>query len=826
MNGYTNLTPAKFNPLSLQEIMMVPLARQKQHEEQEAKINELGINLNSLAQDRDYYNSKINEFQTEQDKYIDELSERGVSKSLTKNLTGLSRKRRDFLANDGAKIQDAYDQHQALVKRIMDIPEDKMNMANKQAYINQSLKDYQGVKAGGSYTPFYGANDYDGLTESLKFADEITPQTLKNYLLDSKTGKINQIGGEWGVGSVGNIPEFIKNNYESIIKNPNKIRKLVSFKLNSDPNFNAYINAQAKVMGVDPNKYKESLVTQYADAAAIAKSQKDLSVDQDIKNLPAEYYNSENPNDEPSPEYIELIETPRGGMIQEMIETGGLWNSIIGGNSPIEDALDAKIVLAEKLKTNISDEEKAGLRKEMAIVDETISYARKKVNEKLKYRLEDIVKNAKNNHGSYATAGEEKIDIENLQKAVEEGFFAGSKGSYILDSVGNSKNIYKVNDVMGIKSSTYIGTMSNEDIEKVRIYNEELNRTLKEDDVMPIQGLMIASDSGKKGDKLNQSISNNLTRAIKTGNFDNQKTDEIKDALSEFKQYGSSAKMLGFGRMGDSVFLDVELPVENGKKKQVQLELGDLSKTNGKLPTIAQNIIDGIKKDGSPEAVKAIQSFENSIRFKNIVPDMNYDGNNKVDYYPDQTNMYMQQFQSLNLPDSNGNRFISPISQTIRTLDVQKGDGVRIIKPNQIMLSNLIGKKSNTMIPSIDENKINSNLIIPSNALALSYKKNGVEKYYNFGDMYESWKSYAPNVDPKRLGAEMLTDILDGTIVNPWNFELVPVKRDENNNPIQDIFEAQDQSNPAFPFTKEGELKEWAKNMPIFSTEKSTLIRI
>ena len=45
MNRYSNISQATYTPLSLQEIMAVPLAKQAQHDALQAEADEMGVCL-------------------------------------------------------------------------------------------------------------------------------------------------------------------------------------------------------------------------------------------------------------------------------------------------------------------------------------------------------------------------------------------------------------------------------------------------------------------------------------------------------------------------------------------------------------------------------------------------------------------------------------------------------------------------------------------------------------------------------------------------------------------------------------------------------------
>lgn len=283
-NAYTNLTPAKFNPLSLQEIMMVPLARQQAHDQSQAQMAELAMfDTKRLAKDDEEarrlhadYMGRVNEAE-------DSLLTKGYSSGIAKNVLDLKRDRQQAMSQDGwhGKMENAYTQDKALedyFKKNKDI-----TPVDAQKYLDYSRRRYSGYEDG--YKPYYGANTVNGMDIATKFAKEITPQTLEN--IDKDTLKI--MGGQWGIQDVGEVRAFIKNNYKTIINDPKKNQILIAAALEADTGFNDYLDAQVESQGMeDGGKYKTDTINYYSAIAAQQKSQNDASYSQDLRNLPSE----------------------------------------------------------------------------------------------------------------------------------------------------------------------------------------------------------------------------------------------------------------------------------------------------------------------------------------------------------------------------------------------------------------------------------------------------------------------------------------------------------------------------------------------------------
>ena len=83
MNRYSNISQATYTPLSLQEIMAVPLAKQAQHDALQAEADEMGALSASVSQaDKERIGGQVSELQGRVDDISTGLSETGVSSDM------------------------------------------------------------------------------------------------------------------------------------------------------------------------------------------------------------------------------------------------------------------------------------------------------------------------------------------------------------------------------------------------------------------------------------------------------------------------------------------------------------------------------------------------------------------------------------------------------------------------------------------------------------------------------------------------------------------------------------------------------------------------
>lgn len=229
VNRYTNLTPANFNPLSLQEQMMIPLAKQKKHDALMADVAKSGVfDVNRLEVDDPLVSNRINELRGQFAGIEDELLEKGVSSGLTRRLLNLKRDRDNFLSNTGigGKAEAAYKAYQQNVKNIRSNRNIKPQDADK--FINYAYKRYTdsgGVDADAVYNSYNGAASVAVGDKSREIASRMKPQDVTRILRQN--------------GIIRNTKQL----------SPQDIEQAVLYSLMTDNNTMDYVNALSESTG-------------------------------------------------------------------------------------------------------------------------------------------------------------------------------------------------------------------------------------------------------------------------------------------------------------------------------------------------------------------------------------------------------------------------------------------------------------------------------------------------------------------------------------------------------------------------------------------------
>ena len=104
MNRYTNLTPSTYNPLSMQEIMMTPLAMRKQHDDLLAQQEAVRAGLAKVDPDKKHFNEAIQLKKGIEDKInqsAQKLAQEGFSNNMMGETIALNREYNDLVSPTG-----------------------------------------------------------------------------------------------------------------------------------------------------------------------------------------------------------------------------------------------------------------------------------------------------------------------------------------------------------------------------------------------------------------------------------------------------------------------------------------------------------------------------------------------------------------------------------------------------------------------------------------------------------------------------------------------------------------------------------------------------
>lgn len=186
----------QFNPLSIQELSMVPLVKQQQHDAQMAAALQQKAAANALLKDQEDADNLIADVDNRINSFTGDLMNKGVQRNSTKNLLELKQYRDQLMSPDGAlgKINANAAAYQAYYKDQKDrFEKGQITRDQFERAVQSSMKEYQGYKNGSfqGYTPSKYVDINKKVTdfsEKIKH-DVYTREGYRPLGIDPTTGK-------------------------------------------------------------------------------------------------------------------------------------------------------------------------------------------------------------------------------------------------------------------------------------------------------------------------------------------------------------------------------------------------------------------------------------------------------------------------------------------------------------------------------------------------------------------------------------------------------------------------------------------------------------
>lgn len=252
---------ATFNPMSMEELMVVPAARQQQHDQAIAQAQALETKETVMAKDQADFDTGAEEINKGILNIVDELTEKGIQTNTLSNVVGLKRKRDDFMSSTGigGKALTSYAAKQKALKDM-----DEMRKSGKflerdiQRAFKYSLDQYEGIAAGDTFSFTNPTRYIDYQTKVTKALHEIKPtQTIKTPTGEWKLSHEDPLTGT----------RFFTNGITTVTsKDKNFLNDVGQALLQNDAEAMAYINQQAlfsEALDVDKDVDGNILVTEF-----------------------------------------------------------------------------------------------------------------------------------------------------------------------------------------------------------------------------------------------------------------------------------------------------------------------------------------------------------------------------------------------------------------------------------------------------------------------------------------------------------------------------------------------------------------------------------
>lgn len=204
MNRYSNYTPSAYSPMTMQEIMIVPLAKREQHNKaqqeisaQQAeldKINALPVHTEEAKQRKNYLISRI-------DALSSDLANQGFNNVTTNNILKLNREVRDEFSPQGrlGQINNAYSTYFKNYEDFKKSNEDKKwSQQELNLNWNKHLNNYKGYDEQGNIISIDSLSAPDKVTIENKWKELSAIMGDSKIARDILTGDAQLVSGPNG----------------------------------------------------------------------------------------------------------------------------------------------------------------------------------------------------------------------------------------------------------------------------------------------------------------------------------------------------------------------------------------------------------------------------------------------------------------------------------------------------------------------------------------------------------------------------------------------------------------------------------------------------
>ena len=219
-NRFSQISTSMYSPLSLDEIMTIPLAKQRQHDAVQAGADELGmLKSNKLAGDSGVVNSELDRLRSGSDEISQILSERGVSSDVLGKFKSLKRDKDSSFGSEG-KVGIAQANYDAAMDYRNKLSTDTDRQGGWGAdwagkFANDQISGFKSFNDDGSSNSFLGRE----LTQKFENEDELIDEAIARVSeqVDPKTIDLVRVAGISGLERAHREREISAKDYNRIM---------------------------------------------------------------------------------------------------------------------------------------------------------------------------------------------------------------------------------------------------------------------------------------------------------------------------------------------------------------------------------------------------------------------------------------------------------------------------------------------------------------------------------------------------------------------------------------------------------------------------------
>lgn len=209
MNRYTSLSTGSFKPLDLQTIMMIPMAKQKQHDEAQSAANEYAaLQASSLEQDREAVTSKLEGLRGQANDITATLLDRGVDRNTLAKLSELKRAKEKEFGQQGliGNAQANYSSASAYVKDLTEKKERQAGWSPSEAkrWAQNQVSSFKGTDLGGGKFGSFSGKELEDYVDTNKWINDNIAKVAADTdpIMMQKYGSVGAFETAWKSGSV------------------------------------------------------------------------------------------------------------------------------------------------------------------------------------------------------------------------------------------------------------------------------------------------------------------------------------------------------------------------------------------------------------------------------------------------------------------------------------------------------------------------------------------------------------------------------------------------------------------------------------------------
>lgn len=223
-NRYLQITPSQFNPLSLEEVMMVPMMKRQQHDTFNKQLSDAQLKIDPLKVHEDEALQLQRDFEAKKLKYAEQLMREGVNPNSSSEFLKFNREYQDLISPMGrvGKINQAKILRDNERARFLEAASKQYGSTQALDLWNKYEKEYTGYE-----DPEKSKIKYIDSKGILAAQDYEKDLQARNNILGSTTSEIERSGGRVVKNADGSYTAYDSNNRQMTKTNLDQVNEMI-----------------------------------------------------------------------------------------------------------------------------------------------------------------------------------------------------------------------------------------------------------------------------------------------------------------------------------------------------------------------------------------------------------------------------------------------------------------------------------------------------------------------------------------------------------------------------------------------------------------------